>query len=342
LKRFVFLLTLWLTGAWALAQPTVSVPGQDVARWLLRLHDATRQRAYVGTFVVSAGSTMSTSRIWHVCNGGEQIERVDALSGVRRSTFRRDDTVVTFWPDSRTVVRETREALGLFPHLLQHADAGIGRFYRLKRLGQERVAGIESDVVQLEPMDTLRFGYRVWTEHQSGLVVKLQTMGADSRVLEQAAFSELQFNMPLTFHQLKVLMENTRGYQVQSPTLHKTTVEQEGWTVGAGVSGFQPVQCYRGVDAADAGVDRTVQCIFSDGLASVSVFVEPFDASRHVRVDAHERLSMGATHLRVRRVQDWWLTAVGEAPGSTLTALLQALEKKSKTPFRENVDMKGG
>lgn len=321
---------LWLTGAWALAQPSSAAVAAeaDVAHWLMRLHDAPRQRAYVGTFVVSAGNTMSTSRIWHVCNGPEQIERVDALTGVRRTTFRRDDSVVTFWPDSRTVVRETRESLGLFPNLLQRPDANIGRFYRLKRLGHERVAGIESEVVQLEPIDALRFGYQVWTERQSGLVVKLQTLGANAQVLEQAAFSELQFNTPLAFHQLKVLMENTQGYQVHSLGVRKTTVAQEGWAMGADVPGFMPVRCYRDVDAADAGVDSSLQCIFSDGLASVSVFVEPFDASRHVRVDAHENLSMGATHLRVRHVQDWWLTAVGEAPGGTLTALLQALERK--------------
>jgi len=330
LKRILSWVSWWLIGTCALAvQPSVALAAEpDVANWLMRLHDAPRQRAYVGTFVVSAGNTMSTSRIWHVCNGSQQIERVDALTGVRRSTFRRDDSVVTFWPDSRTVVRETRESLGLFPNLLQRPDANIGRFYRLKRIGHERVAGIESEVVQLEPIDALRFGYRVWTERQSGLVVKLQTLGANAQVLEQAAFSELQFNTPLAFHQLKVLMENTQGYQVHSPSARKTTVAQEGWALGAGVPGFMPVRCYRGVDAADAGVDSSLQCIFSDGLASVSVFVEPFDASRHVRVDAHDNLSMGATYLRVRRLQDWWLTAVGEAPGSTLTALLQALERK--------------
>ncbi|MDD5030255.1 MAG: MucB/RseB C-terminal domain-containing protein [Rhodoferax sp.] len=330
MKRIFFLLLLWLTGAGALAdQPSaVLAPDGDVEQWLLRLHDATRQRAYVGTFVVTAGSTMSTSRIWHVCNGREQIERVDALTGVRRSTFRRDDSVVTFWPDSRTVVQETRESMGLFPTLLQHPAADIGRFYQLQRLGHGRVAGIESDVVQLAPLDSWRFGYRVWTERQSGLVVKLQTLDAAAQVLEQAAFSELQFNTPLTFHRLKVLMQSTQGYQVHSPKLLKTAPEQEGWTVNAAVPGFVPVRCYRSVDRSEAADDRALQCIFSDGLASVSVFIEPFDASRHVRGDAHEQLLMGATHLRVRRAQDWWLTAVGEAPGTTLTGLLQALERK--------------
>lgn len=332
MKRNLALLLLWLLWAGAGAQPIepsgVPTTTADVGQWLLRLRDATRGRAYVGTFVVEAGSTLSTARIWHVFNGREQIERVDALTGVRRSTFRHDDSVVTFWPERRTVVQETRESLGLFHNLLQRPDAEVGRFYRLRRLGHERVAGMDSNVVQLVPIDALRFGYRLWTERQSGLVVKLQTLNAASQVLEQAAFSEIEFNQPLAFQQLLGLMENTNGYQVNSPKLHQTTPEQEGWTVNAAVPGFLPVRCYRGVALPQTAQERSLQCIFSDGLASVSIFFEPFDASRHVRVDAHEQLSIGATQLRVRRAQDWWLTAVGEAPGTTLTGLLQALERK--------------
>jgi sigma-E factor negative regulatory protein RseB len=36
----------------------------------------------------------------------------------------------------------------------------------------------------------------------------------------------------------------------------------------------------------------------------------------------------GATRTVTRRVQDWWLTAVGEVPVATLTAFAQALERK--------------
>jgi negative regulator of sigma E activity len=38
---------------------------------------------------------------------------------------------------------------------------------------------------------------------------------------------------------------------------------------------------------------------------------------------------MGATHMQVRQLGNWWLTAVGEAPKQTLTALVQAFERKN-------------
>lgn len=336
MKRYLGRLLLalaWLWAGLAGAQSLVErgpTDATEVERWLMRLHEAARQRAYVGTFVVTAGPYMSSSRIWHVDDGQQQMERVEALSGTPRSTFRRNDEVVTFLPASRTVVNETREALGLFPNLLSRADASVDRFYRLNAAGQGRVAGLDADIVQLTPSDALRFGYRVWTEQKTGLVIKMQTLDAAQHVLEQAAFSELQLNAPVAVVKLKALMGNTHGYRVHSVNLQKTTADQEGWTlVGGGVPGFAPVHCYKRTEGTGATLGGLpLQCIYSDGLASVSVFVEPFDAARHARWQAHEQLSMGATHMRGRQLGNWWLTAVGEVPPLTLVAFVSALERK--------------
>lgn len=334
MKRWMGI-ALWalgmLTGATAAAE-SLNFPGgatTSVEQWLMRGHEAACQRNYIGTFVVTTGNAMSSSRIWHAGEGQQQVERVDALTGPARSTFRHNDEVVTFLPDSRIVVQETREALGLFPNVLNRADAAVARFYRLNAVGQGRVAGLEADIVQLTPVDTLRFGYRIWSEQKTGLVLKLQTLDGNSRILEQAAFSELQLDAPVTLAALKASMGNTQGYRVRTPNLVRTTAEQEGWTWSASVPGFQPVRCYKRVQgAAPVAGQLPMQCIFSDGLASVSLFVEPFDPSRHLRLAAHEQQPMGATHMRVRQLGNWWLTAVGEVPLPTLTAFVQALERK--------------
>lgn len=324
----------WLAQGSAVAQP-LPVQGVDaeatatgIERWLMRLHDAPRACSYIGTFVVTAGSDMSTSRIWHVGNGERQMARVESLTGTARTTFRRNDEVVTFLPDSNTVIHETREALGLFPNLLNRADASVTRFYRLRTVGEGRVAGLDADIVQLMPVDPLRFGYQIWTERQTGLMVKLQTLDPMGNVLEQAAFSDLQLDAPVIMAKLKAMMDNTRGYQVMSPTLVKTTVENEGWYLGTPVPGFRPVRCYKRIVNGASATNAPLQCVFSDGLASVSLFVEPFDAQRHGHLLAHNLVTMGATSVRMRQLGTWWLTAVGEVPPQTLAAFVQALERK--------------
>jgi len=300
---------------------------RSVGDWLMRMHEASRHRSYVGTFVVSVGGNMSSARIWHVCDGEQQVERVESLTGAPRSTFRRNDQVMTFLPESRVAVTEKRESLGLFPNLLNAADSSIAQFYRVRTAGRERVAGFEADVVQLQPADRWRFGYRIWAEKKTGLVVKLQTLDETGRVLEDAAFSELQIDAPVSMAKLTRMMGNTEGYQIEKPDMVKTTAAAEGWVLKHPVPGFKSMSCFsRAVGSKAGGPNQaTMQWIFSDGLASVSLFVDAFDGRRHGQPGS---LALGATHTLTRRMGDWWLTAVGEVPTHTLAAFAQALERK--------------
>lgn len=301
-----------------------------IGEWLARMHEASRRRAYVGTFVVSTGSSMTSARIWHICDGVQQMERVEPLSGTPRSTFRRNDQVITFLPESRTAVVERREALGLFPQLLTAPDSAIAQFYTVKLTGSERVAGHDSEVVMLLPRDNLRFGYRIWNEKKSGLVVKLQTLDTDGKVIEQVAFSELQLNAPVSMAKLTQMMNNTEGYRIERPEVEKTSASAEGWALRNPVAGFKSMSCHKrpGNPQEPASSDKILQWVFSDGLASVSLFVESFDRRRHV---AEGVSSLGATHTLTRRLSDktgeWWLTVVGEAPLQTLNVFSQGLER---------------
>ncbi|MDO9359288.1 MAG: MucB/RseB C-terminal domain-containing protein [Polaromonas sp.] len=307
----------------AAVAPAQAAESKNINEWLMRMHEASRNRSYVGTFVVSSGGVMSSAKIWHICDGSQQIERVDTLTGPPRSTFRHNDQVVTFMPEQKVVLTEKRESLGLFPELLKSAGSHIGDYYQARQEGRERVAGVDADVIALIPRDAKRFGYRVWAEQKKGLVVKLQTLDTDGKVLEQAAFSELQFDAPVKIDKLAQMMNKREGYRVEKPGLVKTTASAEGWTLKTAVPGFQPMSCHKRPRAGQAG-GEPMQWVFSDGLASVSLFVEPFDAQRHVK---ESRMSMGATQSLTRRVDAYWLTVLGEVPMTTLGLFADGLER---------------
>ena len=314
-----------------------SVPSATDAKnindWLMRMHEASKNRAYIGTYVVSSGGVISSAKIWHVRDGSQQMERVETLTGAPRSIFRHNDRVVTFMPDHKLVRSEKRDSLGMFPELLQSTDSRIADFYKVRPEGVDRVAGAEADVVVLVPQDGMRFGYRVWTEQKKGLVVKLQTLDIDGKVLEQAAFSELQLDAPVKMDKLLSLMGRMEGYRVEQSSLVRTTAGAEGWFLKATVAGFKSTSCYkRPVSAsASASASATVsteaplQWIFSDGLASVSLFVEPYDRQRH---EKESSMSIGATHTMTRQLGPYWLTVMGEAPMATLKLFANALEHK--------------
>lgn len=314
-------------GAGAQTPIAQSLPSAErgVNEWLMRMQEASRVRSYVGTFVVSSSAgAMSSARIWHVGDPQQQLERVEVLTGAPRSTFRRNDEVMTFLPEHRLVRSERREALGQFPNLLKGGDTSIAEHYAARRLGAERVAGFDADVVHLVPRDALRFGYRIWSEKRSGLVVKMQTLDAEGNVLEQSAFSELQLDAPLRADRLAQMMHPPAGWRVERTEAVKTTPAAEGWGLRQPVAGFKPLSCYkRPVPAGMA--EGAIQWIFSDGLASVSLFVEPYDRQRHQK---EGMLAAGATQTLTRRIEDWWLTAVGEVPPATLKAFAQSLERR--------------
>lgn len=325
----------WALAVWALCMLTVAVAQtpqpagkqpdgkyqeRSVSEWLLRMHDASRLRSYVGTFVVSSNAgAMSSARIWHACDGQLQVERVESLTGAPRSTFRRNDEVVTFLPELRVARTEKRESLGVFPDLVKGGENAIPEFYAAKRVGSDRVAGFDADVVQLLPKDSLRFGYRIWSEKKTGLVVKTQTLDAEGKVLEQAAFSELQMDAPVRADKLAQMMVVPEGWRVERAEAIRTTPSVEGWSMRAQVPGFKPTSCYK------RPAEGVMQWIFSDGLASVSLFVESLDRQRHTQEGV---FASGATHTLTQRVQDWWLTAVGEVPAQTLKAFAQSLERR--------------
>ncbi|MET4576337.1 MucB/RseB C-terminal domain-containing protein [Ottowia thiooxydans] len=307
----------------------VGPPERTVSEWLVRLQQASRWPAYAGTFVVSSASgALSSARIWHVCEGDTQIERVESLTGAPRLTYRRNDSVVTFFPQTRVMQNERRESNGAFPSLLNSSEEfETENFYSARQHGHGRVAGFDADIVQLLPLDELRFGYRIWSEKRTGLVVKMQTLASDGRVLEQVAFSELQLDAPLSMDKLKQMMAQTDGYRLEKSDKVKTTATSEGWSLKSPVPGFSAQSCYR---KSPASASRMVQWIFSDGLATVSLFMEPFNRERHVR---EGQSALGATHTLTKRLADktgdWWVTAVGEVPMVTLKAFTDSLERKN-------------
>lgn len=320
----------WVLGVAALAGPGVCLAeprpaaGRSVDEWLARMHAASRQHSFIGTFVVSSpAGALSSGRIWHASEGERPTERIESLTGAARSTLRRGDQWLTLMPDQRLARLERRQPAGLFPAGLSRSrEAARASYYTAREAGADRVAGFDADLVLIEPRDNHRYGYRVWSERKSGLVVKLQTLDGQGQVLEQAVFSQLQIDAALRPRQVVPTLDPPAGWRVERIENAATTAQAEGWDLRSPVPGFEAVGCYRrGPDAGD-----TLQCVFSDGLASVSLFVEAYDPQRHAAVQA--AVAVGASQTQGRRLKSWWVTAVGEVPPQTLRAFAQALERR--------------
>jgi sigma-E factor negative regulatory protein RseB len=311
------------------ATPDSLAEARAVRSWLIRINEAASQKNFQGTFVVSAGGRVASSRIAHFVEGNEQLERVESLDGQMRRVYRRNNEVSTLWPQSNIAVVEQRDLLTSFPALLQAGDDRIVDFYDVTAAGTDRVAGFEADVLQVRPRDGLRFGYRLWSEKNSGLLLRAEVLDEQGEVLESSAFSEVAIGVKPQPQSVLGPIKKLDGYKVVHPTMTPAQFDVEGWTLHQPVPGFRQVSCVKRAvsapsDSGDGG-QQVLQAIFSDGLTYVSVFVEPFNPVRHARA---MQTSIGATQTFMHRQGDWWITVIGDVPAATLRQFANGLERR--------------
>ena len=326
--------TLVASSSWAQASaPAADAPTRDVRAWLLRIHEAASRHNFQGTFVVSGGGAVSSARIAHFCEGPNQFERSEALDGQARHVYRHNDVVTTLWPSNKTAMVEQRDSLAQFPALLQAGGDRIAEFYDVRPQGAERVAGRDADVLLVKPRDAYRYGYRLWADQSSGLLLRADVIGERSEVLESSAFSDVTINVKPQPESVLMPMKKLDGYRVVRPVLTPTRLEAEGWTMRDTVPGFRQVSCVKrpmgGAERAGkaGGEPQALQSIFSDGLTYVSVFIEPFDPQRHTRA---MQASVGPTQTLMQQQGDWWITVLGDVPPATLRQFAKGLERSRK------------
>lgn len=329
-RRLVFALAaLGTAGAGAAATLAAGPLALPLAEWLKRIRDAATNRSYQGTATFSAGGTVSSSRLAHFCSGRERFERVEGLDGKLRIQFRHNDQLVTLWPSTRVAVIEQYAGIPDFPALPPDALRAESR-YRVRSLGVDRVCGLDADVLRLEPADGHRFGQSMWVERRTGLLLRAATLGLHDEVLETSTFTELSLSPRPNLDSVRRSMRQLDGWRVVRPKVVKTRLEDEGWSLPRPVPGFELLACHRrpldflSSAATDGSSVQVVQAVYSDGLAQVSVFVEPFDAARHRAAQS----VLGATHTSMSRRDDYWLTVVGEVPLSTVQWFESAFERR--------------
>lgn len=315
----------------ALAPATSPTPPSEVRAWLLRIHDAASRRNFQGTFVVSGGGNVASARIAHFCEGPNQYERIESLDGRQRRVYRHNDVVHTVWPVSHVAMIEQRGMLSSFPALLQAGDDGIADWYEVRAEGSERVAGHEANVLAIRARDGLRYGYRLWADRASGLLLRAEVVGERGDILETSAFSDVVIGIRPQPESVLSAMRRLDGYRVVRPVLTPTRLEAEGWTMRQVAPGFRPVSCVsRQIEApsdvaGEVAAPPVIQSIYSDGLTYVSVFIEPFRPARHSKPMF---AAIGATSTLAQRHGDWWVTVIGDTPPATLRLFAAALERR--------------
>ncbi|MCC8394974.1 MucB/RseB C-terminal domain-containing protein [Paraburkholderia sp. MMS20-SJTR3] len=302
---------------------------RTAAELLDRIHQAAQQQNYEGAFVYQRGDFVQTSRIAHYFTHTDgQFEQLESLDGKPRKMLRHNDDMYTFVPERRLVVVEKRQNKDSFPALLAVDGEQVLSVYEPKMLGGDRVAGVDSVVVELDPKDGYRFAHKLWADSKTGLLLRAQTLDTSGQVLEQLSFTQVRIGVPVDRAGIVNGIRNLAGWTVVRPPVEPVDLAAQGWQIAPSVPGFHMIrQLRRPMASREAGqppipVD---QAVFSDGLAAISVFVEPVENNTRKEGTGNS----GATHVLVKRQGNFWITLLGEVPQTTLQQFASAIEYKA-------------
>jgi sigma-E factor negative regulatory protein RseB len=300
------------------AQTPAQAPA-DAMALLRKIYLATEKLSYSGTFVYQQGDRTETSRIDRVSGPGGDIERLEVLDGMPREIVRTRDTVRCYIPESQTVKVERRIDQRAFPGMLPEQISDLTRSYRITRGERLRIAGYDCDAVVLSPKDDLRYGYMLWADVNSGMLLKARTFNRKGEVVEQFTFAQLAIgNVPRERVRTK---HAAQSWRVEDAAVAPANLGRAGWSLGAELPGFRKVTEV----TRKLGEARPVgQMVYSDGMVAVSVFIEPL-AGRTETVRPGLS-SLGAFHIYTREVANHIVTVVGEAPAASVQRMANQVE----------------
>jgi sigma-E factor negative regulatory protein RseB len=296
---------------------------QDSARqWLDEMSSALQTLDYDGTFVYLHDGRLDAMRIIHQVSDGGQRERLVSLTGSAREVLRDDKAVTCIKADNKSVMIGKSRPRPPFPVLPRDLDK-TSRNYQIEDVGDDRMAGYNARVIAITPKDDFRYGYRFWIEQNTRMLLKYVLSGPDGKPIEQVMFTRLGIGADIPQSELQPSLsgdgytwhrqEDVRGSPLQDSGQPEWQVRQ--LPDGFALTHFQQKRMREDAEAAH-------HMVFSDGLATVSVYVEK---RGHQDDNLNGLSSMGAMNAYGLMLDDYQVMVVGEVPPATVRMIAHSL-----------------
>ncbi len=317
----------------AFAQNETSTDKRDAQSWLDNIKSAAQKRNYSGVFVYQQASQVRTSRITHIVDGKNEREKLEVLDGPPREYIRNNEQITYYLPDLHVLQVEHRITADIFPAILAASPAELALHYTIRKQESGRVAGYDVQAILLEPRDRLRYGYKLWAEKNSGLLLRAQTLDEDGKPVEQIAFTQVEINH-IERSRIKPSYADTSQWRVESAVMNPASLSS--WSVKSVPPGFRKIrELTRIVSETSVPISgsaalvvtrrEVAQIVYSDGLAAISIFIE---SGAHSRTEGS--LRQGAMNIIGKRQGDYWITIVGEVPAIAIRQVANSIEFKPK------------
>ena len=311
--------------AWLLATQITFVSAAQDDPWLVlqKASQAARELSYQGVFIYQSGKAAKSVQITHMNYGQGEYARMVVLDGLPREVLSQGNDVVIFNSQNEKVVIEKRRGQNMFPALLPANLEPIKNNYQVRLAGYERVGGRDGLVVFLEPRDRFRYGYKFWADREFGLLLKAMTIDPQNASIEQMAFNQLTLLNSQNMDWFQPSVDPHKSYVMEDNPSANSNGEADSWTIAQVPAGYRKIdQLQRVVPGKSSPVTHI---IYSDGLASVSLFIEALTKGARPKTG---HTAMGATNFYAAVAEGHQIVVVGEVPEATVTQFAAAVSFK--------------
>lgn len=325
--KWLLLASLVIGGPVFLPTATASgdTPPKTARQWLDSMSDALQTLNYDGTFVYLHDGRLEAMRIVHQASPGGEQERLIALTGSAREVLRDEKSVTCIMPDNKSVMVGQSRPRQPFPEVPEDLDS-LSPYYQLHDMGEDRVAGLMARVIAVTPRDHYRYGYRFWIDTTNFMLLRFELKDVDGTAIEQVMFTDLKIGgrIPVASLEPSLTGEGYNWFRQEGGSEHPAVSQvQPAWTVTLLPAGFKMTDSQR--RRVRQGGEHAEHMVFSDGLATVSVYVEKVMANE----PAFTGLSnMGAMNAFGSVLGDYQVTVVGEVPAATVQSVAGSVARR--------------
>lgn len=311
INKFVFPLLLLLISSAVQADH----PKDDIEKWLAKMHNAAHMINYDGTFVYGQNNELSSMQIIHSVDKNGEFERLISLDGSGREVIRSGNTVTCILPDKKSVVVDKSRPDSEFPPTFPLKVNQLSKFYTFHFSGEGRVAGHAAKKLVITPKDKYRYGHALWIDIKTGLLLKDHLIGDKGKTVEQFMFTQINYPEKINKDRLKSdnRSKKFKWYEAKEPEFKNIINKSMSWKVTKTPPGFTPGEKrHHKMTMSKMPVEHFM---FSDGLSSISVFIEKqMKKSKNLMGGS----TMGAVNAYGRAIGEHHVTVVGEVPHATV------------------------
>ncbi len=305
--------------AWVL--PGVVIAEEDSAAAVLqRMQQAYQQLNFELTLIEFSQGQLEPKRLTRGHLNGQVLTHLTHLNGRPREFVQRDDETSFFDASHSGYTLKNASLPGLFYRLQQVPLSPMLEQYDAVLAGRSRVLGRVAQVVRLVPRASGCYGYVLWLDQESGLLVKLDTLNNDASVMEQSMGVALKISeqpSPL----MKELKTVSLPPAMSVSDVYPVPQQPLSWQIGWLPEGFQlRSQDTHKLPITEQPVDYQM---LSNGLVDVSVYM----ARAGNNPEMHQQLiRQGATHMfSLVNPNQVEITVVGAVPADTARRIAESI-----------------